>query len=492
MSSRLVPWLAVLTLTAAGAAAAAGYGLTAPKRYRATATLIVAPISPSDETFAGIAVLRDTGGKRTAAADVAALLRTPQIVDAVAAQLALKRSRQSLSDAIDARVVDSSDVVAVTAEDTSRRGAAELANTFANALVTQRSGVFQAQLANAIRRDERVLAALSRAQRRAPEGAAVTRRLITLRGFQGQSDPTVELAAQAVPPTASAWPHLPLLLGIGAGCGAALGALIAMALLALRRRMRVGSGRYDRLTSDQALENLVDRLEARLIARESALAARERDLQAALDELRSAQSERSAEAIDRGPIGEQEQELTGREEELAERMAAVSARERELTGREEELAEGIVEVSARERELTGREEELAERIVAITARERELARQAAGLAVRERELDARSEPEPAPEPEPAAEPKPAPAPERVQEGGPAAADARPSAPPSGNGYYNLLALERLVAQKGGQFPDRLDEWSSYLFFLRDHASPDGSIAASFDWLIEETFADLFA
>ena len=68
MRSRLAPWLAVLTLTAAGVAAAAGYGLTAPKRYRATAQILVAPVSPSDPTFAGIGVLRDTGGRRTAAA----------------------------------------------------------------------------------------------------------------------------------------------------------------------------------------------------------------------------------------------------------------------------------------------------------------------------------------------------------------------------------------------------------------------------------------
>src|SRR5207245_7477434 len=165
MRPRLVPWLAVLTLTAAGAAAAAGYGLTAPKRYRATAQLLVAPVSPSDQTFAGIGVLRDTGGKQTAAADVAALLRAPQIADAVAAQLALKRSRASLLNALHAHVVDSSDVVAVTAEDTSADGAAQLANTFANALITQRSATFQSELSAAIRRDQRLLGSIPRAQR---------------------------------------------------------------------------------------------------------------------------------------------------------------------------------------------------------------------------------------------------------------------------------------------------------------------------------------
>src|SRR5439155_12291554 len=113
---RLAPWLALVTLTAAGAAAAAGYGLTAPKRYRATAHLIVAPVSPTDPTFAGIDVLRDTGGKRTAAASVAALLRAPQIVDAVRAQLALHRSRRALLGELDTHVVGDSDLVAVDVE----------------------------------------------------------------------------------------------------------------------------------------------------------------------------------------------------------------------------------------------------------------------------------------------------------------------------------------------------------------------------------------
>jgi len=42
--------LMVVTLTAAGAAAAAGYGLTAPKRYRATAQLLVSPVPATDTT----------------------------------------------------------------------------------------------------------------------------------------------------------------------------------------------------------------------------------------------------------------------------------------------------------------------------------------------------------------------------------------------------------------------------------------------------------
>ena len=55
-----------------------------------------------------------------------------------------------------------------------------------------------------------------------------------------------------------------------------------------------------------------------------------------------------------------------------------------------------------------------------------------------------------------------------------------------------MVLERLVNDRGDEFPDRRDEWSSYLFFLREYAEPDGSVPASFDWLIQETFSELVA
>jgi hypothetical protein len=410
----LAPWAALATLAAAGAAAAAGYALTAPEHYRATAQLLVAPVPPSDPTFVGIDVLRDTGGKRTAAASAAALVRSPQIVDAVRAQLALRRSRGSLLHALDAHVVDGSDVVDVTVEDTSRSGAARLANTFANALVNQRSATFQSQLVEAIRRDEGLVANRS-------GGALVKTRLATLRALQARPDPTLRVASQAVEPTSAASPDLPRLVGIGAALGAGAGLLAVLALW-LRRRDTRAAAQYDPAVSEAGLEKLVDRLEAKLAARESALAARERDLQAAIDELRAT----PAPAADDS------------------------------------------DVVRRERELAAREAELAERVAAVTKRELELARRAAAAAAAEREREAAAPPPPREPPAP----------------------ARPTSVEGPPGRYNLLELERLVEQRGSGFPDRVDEWRSYLFFLRDYAGPDGVVPLSFDWLIQDTFAEL--
>jgi capsular polysaccharide biosynthesis protein len=406
-NSRLA--LVLIVCAAAGAAAAAGYGLTAPKRYRATAQVLVSPVSPSDPTFAGLGVLRDTGGKRTAAADVAALLRGPQLADAVSASLGLQRSRSSLEHALHVSVVDSSDVVDVSAEDSTRTGAAELANSFASALISQRSAAFQSQLSNAIRRDQKLLAQGA--------DAAVARRLTTLKGFLGQPDPTVRVASEAASPGSSSWPNVPRLIGIGAGIGAAVGAVLALVLLALRGTGRVRPGEYDPAVSEAALEKLVDRLEARLLARESALAARERDVQAKLDELRQA--------------------------------AAATPGKPDDT-----------------EDLRRREEALEKRLEAVTKREAEMARHAAELAVRERKL---AEDEAAA----AAMPEPVPIPTN-----------------GAAGTYSLTDLEELVANHGAEHPEKIEEWHSYLFFLRDYTASDGRIPASFDGLITETFSEL--
>jgi capsular polysaccharide biosynthesis protein len=428
MRSHLAPWLAVLTLTAAGAAAAAGYGLTAPKRYRATAQVLVVPVSTSDPTFAGIGVLRDTGGKRTAAASVAALIRTPQVVDAAAAQLGSKRSRQSLLDALHVHVVDASDVVAVTAEDTSADGAAQLANTFANVLIAQRSATFQSELAAAIRRDRQLLAGSSD-----PAGG-ISRRLATLLGLQGRPDPTIRVAAQAVAPSSASWPNVPLLIGIGAGIGAAAGVLVALVALGMRRGSGQPAGKQGPGLSDRELEELGDRLEARLVRREAALAARERDLQAKLDELRAVQETTLA----------------------ASRNEAVLAR---------------------------RERQLAERIATAAKREAELARRAAEVALRERESAAEQERAAAAAAAAAAE---------AEEAAAATQIAAPSVENGLRGSYNLVALENLVDERGSAFPDRLEEWVSYLYFLREYASSDGAVPASFDGLIHDTFEELLA
>jgi len=51
-------------------------------------------------------------------------------------------------------------------------------------------------------------------------------------------------------------------------------------------------------------------------------------------------------------------------------------------------------------------------------------------------------------------------------------------------------LEQLVRDHGERFPDRRDEWQSYLFYLRDFADASGRLPSSFDALLDEVFAPL--
>jgi capsular polysaccharide biosynthesis protein len=468
------PWLAVLTLTAAGTAAAVGYGLTAPKRYRATAQLLVSPVSVSDPNFTGLDVLRDTGGKRTAAASAAALLRSPQVADVVRADLGLARSRDSLSKSLDAHVVDSSDVVAVTVEDTSAAGAAQLANAFADGLVKQRTAGFQSQLAATIRRDRQLLAELAPAAR---AGSNLEQRLTVLEGFEGQPDPTIRHAGQASAPESALWPMVPRLAATGALAGAAAGLLVAL-LLVLgrvgRRRPAEGTAPFDRGVSDRLVDRLEQRVAGRiaalegererLSAREAGLEAREKDMAATLVELRAAAEAAPLPAtVPAAPDGEAAAEA------LAAREAALQTRIAQLTQREIGLARRAAEIAGHDQ--------------AAQARARDLERRAAELEEQLEEATRRAavvpEPVPVPEPEPL----------RV------AAPAEPALPPSDEeqtGAWNLMVLERLVNDRGEEFPDRRDEWSSYLYFLREYAEPDGTVPSSFDWLIQETFSELVA
>lgn len=313
------PWLVLLTLVAAGAAAAAGYGLTAPKRYSATAQLLVSPVPGADTTYAGLDVLRDTAGRRTAAASAAVLLRSPQIADAVRTQLGLHISQAAVLHELDTHVVGGSSVVDVTVSDASATAAAQLANAFVDALIAARTTSFQSQLASVIRQDTQMLASGGRG----PQASEVARRLAVLRGLLGQPDPTLRRATTATPPGSASSPDLATLIGIGAASGLGAAALVLLALALWRRRDAGAPEAYSSAPmADSGVEALVERLERRLAARESALAARERDLQARITELRTLDGSRGASDVE-----VRERELAERERALEERVAAVTQRE---------------------------------------------------------------------------------------------------------------------------------------------------------------------
>jgi NAD(P)-dependent dehydrogenase (short-subunit alcohol dehydrogenase family) len=136
---------------------------------------------------------------------------------------------------------------------------------------------------------------------------------------------------------------------------------------------------------------------------------------------------------------------------------------------EQRLHARIDQVAQRERALAQRAGQLAARERDLARREQDLERQAAACAA----AAAASEPEPQPEPEP--EPEPAAA-----------------LPPQHAGRWTLQELEALTGERSsaGASPEQQEEWSTYLFFLRDHADANGSLPAGLDQLIGDVFGPL--
>ena len=55
---------------------------------------------------------------------------------------------------------------------------------------------------------------------------------------------------------------------------------------------------------------------------------------------------------------------------------------------------------------------------------------------------------------------------------------------------NLTDLQRAVDAQSGATPEQEEEWRTYLFFLREHASVDGSLPPSFTSLVDSVFGDI--
>ena len=140
---------------------------------------------------------------------------------------------------------------------------------------------------------------------------------------------------------------------------------------------------------------------------------------------------------------------------------------------------------------------LEKRVQGVTARERALAERPGTLAVRERELDERDERLEASERDLAARAASDRGPRAgaggAGGGGPAGARAcRCGTGRSGRaavrvGSWNVNDLQRTVDAQTGAPPEQVEEWRSYLFFLREHTASDGSLPPQFDGLVEDVF-----
>ena len=152
----------------AAVALAALYCLLADKRYEARAKVLVSPIG-SEPAFVGFSLLRDDPGGPRAVETAAGLVETAQIADAVALRLGLERGAKLL-DSVEADPVGNTNVLDVVGHAGEAARAAQIANAFAEELVSRRSARFQTELAVRLRRLRGDLSAIPSARRTSPRG----------------------------------------------------------------------------------------------------------------------------------------------------------------------------------------------------------------------------------------------------------------------------------------------------------------------------------
>jgi hypothetical protein len=130
----------------------------------------------------------------------------------------------------------------------------------------------------------------------------------------------------------------------------------------------------------------------------------------------------------------------------------------------------------------------------------------------------REAPEPVPEPEPEPEPMPEPVPPVPEptpepERPPALIALPPAKPepepgtevepeppetvvvlplPAEPHEWNLWELERLARERTGEDPEREEEWAYLFVYLREFATPDGTLPTDFDELVRESFSELLS
>jgi hypothetical protein len=59
--------------------------------------------------------------------------------------------------------------------------------------------------------------------------------------------------------------------------------------------------------------------------------------------------------------------------------------------------------------------------------------------------------------------------------------------PKAPGAWTIERVERLVRDHRNEYPDRYEEWQSYVFYLREFADASGRLPEKFDGLLEEVF-----
>jgi Mrp family chromosome partitioning ATPase len=226
------PVIAVVVVICVGVAALIAY--SSPKKYRASAEILVTPVESSgtSDVFVNLDVLHDP---TTSIYVVGRVPTTPQATAIVRRRLNLSESRTELLKSVSVKPVQQSSLIVITGKSSSAEGAAALANAFADATVAVRTDAFQRSVDRAIA--DTTAAMESSGNRSASEVQALQQRLGELRAQAGSADPSLRIFSRALRPPSAASPRPLLILVIAALAALLLGVAFALVIEAVDQRI---------------------------------------------------------------------------------------------------------------------------------------------------------------------------------------------------------------------------------------------------------------
>ncbi len=220
-------WKLIAVITALTTLAAIGYVLVAAKTYEGEATLYVSPISPSNTDLEGLGLLIQSTDPTRDVQTAAELVTTVDVATRVKEEIDYPGTPEALLATVKAEPIAQTYIVAITASAGDPDEAAEVATSFAEQTVANRTAQMHDQI-------DRVLDGLKSGQQSAQDREQIAK----LERLREGPDPTLRVATEATPQTAPVKPKPILSVLAGLLAGLVLGVAAAFASQILDPKLR--------------------------------------------------------------------------------------------------------------------------------------------------------------------------------------------------------------------------------------------------------------
>jgi Mrp family chromosome partitioning ATPase/capsular polysaccharide biosynthesis protein len=221
----------MLVVVIVGVGVAAAYSLAAEKQYEAEADLLVTPVAVPDNAFLTIQAFRESSDDPTrTVVTLARIIKTPQAAVAAREAENLDLTQGQLLGAVEVTPVSQSNLITIKATASDPELAAKIANGFAEGIVDVRTKQFQAEVDATISRLEQRVDAIPATDQDSAQAVALQQSIAALETLVGTSDPTIQIAAPAEPPSSPSWPRPVLSVVVAFLAALLLGAAIALTL----------------------------------------------------------------------------------------------------------------------------------------------------------------------------------------------------------------------------------------------------------------------